>query len=76
MSVYDLVDAEKVFVNNTDAVVRAMIARAKAAAAVDLMRDITKEKYRQDNTVAGGGYYVEHKAGDKVSLYDWLKLNG
>lgn len=76
LSVYDLVDAEKVFVNNTDTVVRAMIARAKAAAAEQLYIDAYKDYFKQADTVAGGGWRVKYKKGDKVSTYDYLQASG
>lgn len=71
IKVYDLKSAEDVFVNNTNRVVAALQARARAMAAQEMLVDAYKDYYKKnqqaDNTVAGGGYYHQVKVGDKVN---------
>lgn len=66
-SVNGVTDAENLFVRNTDAVVSALVARAKAAAYEQEITDATQRYIRQteynNSTVAGGGYYQSVRAG-------------
>lgn len=70
LKVYDLKSAEDVFVNNTNNVVAALQARARAMAAQEMLVDAYKGYYKKvnqaDNSVAGGGYYKVAKVGDLV----------
>lgn len=70
LKVTDLKSAEDVFVNNTNNMVAALEARARAMAAQNMLVK-AYEKYYQDNmnadnTVSGGGYYRRAKVGDTV----------
>lgn len=60
-AVRSVADAERLLVDNTDAVVSAIMARAKVAAyeqeITEVMRESIKQKERNRNTIAGGGYY-------------------
>lgn len=66
-SVAGVTDAENLFVRNTDAVVSALVARAKAAAYGQEITDATQRYIKQteynNSTVAGGGYYNRIRAG-------------
>ena len=66
-SVDGVTDAENLFVRNTDAVVNALVARAKAAAYEQEITDATQRYIKQteynNSTVAGGGYYNRIRAG-------------
>lgn len=66
-SVAGVADAENLFVGNTDAVVSALTARAKAAAYEQEITDATQRYIRQteynNSTIAGGGYYETVQAG-------------
>ena len=66
-SVNGVADAENLLVKNTDAVVAALVARAKAAAYEQQITDATqryiKQKTYNENTVAGGGYTMRVKGG-------------
>lgn len=67
-SVNSVIDAESLFVKNTDAVVNALVARAKAAAYEQQITDATQRYIKQTEynkaTTAGGGYYTSVKKGD------------
>lgn len=66
-SVNSVRDAENLFVKNTDAVVKALVARAKAAAYEQQITDATQRYINQTeynrSTVAGGGFYNRIRAG-------------
>lgn len=66
-SVTGVTDAESLFVKNTDAVVNALVARAKAAAYEQQITDATQRYINQTeynrSTVAGGGFYNRIRAG-------------
>lgn len=66
-SVNSVTDAENLFVRNTDAVVNALVARAKAAAYEQEITDATQRYINQteynNTTVAGGGYYKTIQVG-------------
>lgn len=66
-SVNGVTDAEYLFVRNTDAVVNALVARAKAAAYEQEITDATQRYIKQteynNSTVSGGGYYKTIHAG-------------
>lgn len=66
-SVNGVTDAENLFVRNTDAVVNALVARAKAAAYEQEITDATQRYIKQteynNSTVSGGGYYKTVHAG-------------
>lgn len=66
-SVNGVTDAENLFVRNTDAVVNALVARAKAAAYEQEITDATQRYIKQteynNSTVSGGGYYKTIHAG-------------
>lgn len=77
LSVDDLTTAERVFVNDTDKVVKALEARAKAMAAQTAIQDAYSQYYKTKmnnaNTVDGGGYYTTARAGQKVSKKEAVK---
>lgn len=77
LSVNDLTTAERVFVNDTDKVVKALEARAKAMAAQTAIQDAYSQYYKTKmnnaNTVEGGGYYNSVRAGQKVSKKEAVK---
>ena len=66
-SVNSVRDAENLFVKNTDAVVKALVARARAAAYEQQITDAQQRYINQTEynrtTVAGGGYYRTVKGG-------------
>lgn len=70
LKVTDLKSAEDVFINNTNNMVAALEARARAMAAQNMLvkayEDYYKANMYADNTVAGGGYYHTAKVGDLV----------
>lgn len=70
VKVTDLKSAEDIFVNNTSNVVTALKARASAMAAQTMLTDAYTEYYKTimaaDNSVAGGGYYHNVKAGSAI----------
>ena len=78
-SVDGVTDAENLFVRNTDAVVNALVARAKAAAYEQTITKATQRYIEQTEynkgTVKGGGYYRKVYAGkyNIGSLSDWQK---
>lgn len=78
-SVDGVTDAENLFVRNTDAVVNALVARAKAAAYEQTITKATQRYIEQTEynkgTVKGGGYYKKVYAGkyNIGSLSDWSK---
>ena len=67
LKVTDLKSAEDVFIKNTKNVVAALEARASAMAAQSMLTDAYTTYYKTimaaDNSVAGGGYYNNVKAG-------------
>ena len=69
LKVNDLTSAENVFNNNTPKVVKALELRARAMAAQGMIVEQYKKYYKTimdaDNSVAGGGYYNNVKAGGK-----------
>ena len=70
-SVDGVTDAENLFVRNTDAVVNALVARAKAAAYEQTITKATQRYIEQTEynkgTVKGGGYYRKVYASDVIS---------
>lgn len=67
IGVYSVVDAEKVFVKNTDAVVAALIARAKAEAMYKRIGELETEKIKQYNERdKSDESYKTYKAGDTM----------
>ena len=78
-SVSGVSEAERLFVGNTDAVVNALVARAKAAAYEQTITKATQRYIEQTEynkgTVKGGGYYKKVYAGkyNIGSLSDWSK---
>ena len=66
-SVTGVTDAESLLVKNSDAVVNALVARAKAAAYEQQITDATQRYINQTeynrSTVAGGGFYNRIRAG-------------
>ena len=81
LKVDDLVSAESIFNNQTGAVVKAFEARAKAAAAMEMVTEAYKQYYEElnriDTTVAGGGYYetYRYKGPKELSDYQGSKYN-
>ena len=71
ITIKNVADADNVFVNNTDKVVKALELRARAMALQNLTAKAYEEYYKKiinaDATVAGGGYYNNVKAGKSVS---------
>lgn len=61
LSVSNLTDADRVFVNNTNSVVKALELRAKALALQEMQMKAYEEYYNKivaaDQSVAGGGFY-------------------
>ena len=76
LAINGIKDAEDVFVNNTQKYLQAITARAQATAAYNQMVKVWEEHYNRisayENSRAGGGYYSEVKAGDKVSKEEFL----
>lgn len=72
-SINNVTDAENLFVKNTDAVVNALVARAKAAAYEQEITDATQRYIKQTeynkSTVAGGGYYTIAKDRQSYSTF-------
>lgn len=79
-AVNGVADAESLFTKNTQAVVDAMIARAKAAAYQTAIADeyakSIKKRDQIDNTVAGGGYRRVFKEGERLTNDQIKALNG
>lgn len=78
LSIYDVTDAENVFVNNTGAVQKAFSLRAQAIASQNMLIDAYTRYYKKmndiDNTLAGGGYRENYKAGNEFEkMPDQLK---
>lgn len=73
LSVKNVVDADNVFVKNTDKVIKAFELRAQAAALQTLKEEEYLKKYKKiidaDNSVAGGGYYKNQKQ-TKIAVKD------
>lgn len=69
LKVNDVTSAENVFNRNTSKVVKALELRARAMAAQSMIVEQYKKYYKTimdaDNSVAGGGYYHNVKAGGK-----------
>lgn len=77
-SVKNVVEAEKLLVSNSDNVVNAIMARAKAAAYQNLItkayEDYVKSTVELENTVYSGKFKYVYKAGqDKSELRDFVK---
>ena len=80
ISINDVKTAEDIFVNNTDNVVKALEARAKALAAEEGMTNAYKKYYDRmqeiDNTVEGGGRYNTVKKGSEITADEFEYLKG
>ena len=67
ITIKNVADADNVFVNNTDKVVKALELRARAMALQNLNAKAYEEYYKKiinaDATVAGGGYYRNVRTG-------------
>ena len=78
-AVNNVADAENLFTKNTQAVINAMLARAKAAAYQTAIADeytkSIKKRDQIDNTVAGGGYRKVYKEGDRLTNDQIQALN-
>lgn len=78
-AVNNVADAENLFTKNTQAVINAMLARAKAAAYQTAIADeyakSIKKRDQIDNTVAGGGYRRVYKEGDRLTNDQIKALN-
>lgn len=78
-AVNNVADAENLFTKNTQAVINAMLARAKAAAYQTAIADeytkSIKKRDQIDNTVAGGGYRKVYKEGDRLTNDQIKALN-
>ena len=70
ITISNVADADNVFVNNTDKVVKALELRARAMALQNLNAQAYEQYYKKiinaDATVAGGGYYRQAKKGTKI----------
>lgn len=67
LAVYNVKDADDVFINNTPKVIKSLELRAKAMALQELQTKAYEQYYKQvinaDNTVKGGGFYKKMKSG-------------
>lgn len=67
LAVYNVKEADDVFINNTPKVVKSLELRAKAMALQELQTKAYEQYYKQvinaDNTVKGGGFYKNMKSG-------------
>ncbi len=67
LAVYNVKDADDVFINNTPKVIKSLELRAKAMALQELQTKAYEQYYKQvinaDNTVKGGGFYKNMKSG-------------
>ena len=67
LAVYNVKEADDVFINNTPKVVKSLELRAKAMALQELQTKAYEQYYKQvinaDNTVKGGGFYKNMKRG-------------
>ena len=67
LAVYNVKDADNVFINNTPKVIKSLELRAKAMALQELQTKAYEQYYKQvinaDNTVKGGGFYKNMKSG-------------
>lgn len=67
LAVYNVKEADDVFINNTPKVVKSLELRAKAMALQELQTKAYEQYYKQvinaDNTVKGGGFYKKMKSG-------------
>lgn len=67
LAVYNVKDADDVFINNTPKVIKSLELRAKAMALQELQTKAYEQYYKQvinaDNTVKGGGFYKNMKRG-------------
>lgn len=72
LSVGNVTDADRVFVNNTASVIKALELRAKAMALQELQMKAYEEYYKTvinaDQTVAGGGFYHKFKGEKQFSV--------
>lgn len=68
LAVYNVKDADDVFINNTPKVIKSLELRAKAMALQELQTKAYEQYYKQvinaDNTVKGGGFYKKMKSGN------------
>lgn len=75
-TINSVADAEKFLNEQTNKYIQAIEARAQATAAYNQMIKVWEEHYKRisayENSRAGGGYYSEVKAGDKVSKEEFL----
>lgn len=66
LAVYNVKDADDVFINNTPKVIKSLELRAKAMALQELQTKAYEQYYKQvinaDNTVKGGGFYKKMKS--------------
>ena len=67
LAVYNVKNADDVFINNTPKVIKSLELRAKAMALQELQTKAYEQYYKQvinaDNTVKGGGFYKKMKSG-------------
>ena len=77
ITIKNVADADNVFVNNTDKVVKALELRARAMALQNLTAKAYEEYYKKiinaDATVAGGGYYRNVRPGTIIEDSDLKK---
>ena len=75
-TINSVADAEKFLNEQTNKYIQAIEARAQATAAYNQIIKVWEEHYKRvsayENSRAGGGYYSEVKAGDKVSKEEFL----
>ena len=75
-TINSVADAEKFLNEQTNKYIQAIEARAQATASYNQMIKVWEEHYKRisayENSRAGGGYYSEVKAGDKVSKEEFL----
>lgn len=75
LRVYDLKSAEDVFINNTNNIVKALEARAKAMAAQNMLVKSYERQY-QNRSVASGDYRKNVKAGQNYTSDAGLRAQG
>lgn len=72
LAVYNVKDADDVFINNTPKVIKSLELRAKAMALQELQTKAYEQYYKQvinaDNTVKGGGFYKKMKSGSYFTV--------
>ena len=75
-TINSVADVEKFLNEQTNKYIQAIEARAQATAAYNQIIKVWEEHYKRisayENSRAGGGYYSEVKAGDKVSKEEFL----